>query len=399
MSTPAITPHGARRSPAGHLAICTVLLTLAGLAHGTPGPAVELREHRVPHVSTAPPTRGEATTLYLREKRSTAAADGPGGGRIVLLVHGGITPAVPAFDLPFGDYSWMDALARAGFVVYALDHSGYGYSPRPAMDDPCNLSPEDQARIDPAFLRSPCEPSHRGPATTRESDWDELVTAVDFLRARHGVARVSLVGWSLGGPRAGGFAARYPERVDRLVLHSPAYSRTGVAPGEPPVHPLRLLDAASVTQGRWARAIACDDAVEPGIREAIWAEMMRADPVGAAWGAPDGLLRLRRGRAVVSGTIAWDRAGAGRITAPTLVLTGDQDNPGRKHQLYDDLIGTEQRVIATLACATHYALWERSGHGRLQDAVIEWLSLGRLGGETRGRFRIEESGTVTPESD
>jgi pimeloyl-ACP methyl ester carboxylesterase len=389
------------RSPTGDIRalIGRLALTLAAVAATAAADTqrIELREHRVAHRSTAPANAGEAVPLYLREKRAPAAIAGtaPGAGRVVLLVHGGITPAVPAFDLAFGDYSWMDALARAGFVVYALDHSGYGSSPRPGMDDPCNLSPADRARIDAAFLPSPCPPSHRGPATTRESDWDELRTVVDFIRARHGVERIDLLGWSLGGPRAGGFAARHPERVDRLVLYSPAYSRRGVDPGDPPAHPLRLLDREAVTRGRWARSIACDDAVEAGVRDAIWSTMMRVDPLGAAWGAPEGLLRLRRGHAVVEGSVAWDRAGAGRIEAPTLILTGEQDNPARKHQLYDDLVGAEQRVIATLSCATHYALWERSGHRRLHAASVDWLARGRLGEATRGRFRLDEQGRAT----
>jgi pimeloyl-ACP methyl ester carboxylesterase len=39
---------------------------------------------------------------------------------------------------------------------------------------------------------------------------------------------VSLLAWSLGGPRAGGYAAQHPEKVQKLVLR-PAYNRA--APG------------------------------------------------------------------------------------------------------------------------------------------------------------------------
>ena len=46
-----------------------------------------------------------------------------------------------------------------------------------------------------------------------------------YIRTLRGVRRVSLFGWSLGGPRAGGYAAMHPEEVDKLVLLAPAYQR------------------------------------------------------------------------------------------------------------------------------------------------------------------------------
>ncbi len=53
--------------------------------------------------------------------------------------------------------------------------------------------------------------------TSREAVADHLRDVLDAL----GLDKVHLVGHSLGGWRAANFAARYPGRVDRLVLASP----------------------------------------------------------------------------------------------------------------------------------------------------------------------------------
>ena len=374
------------------LLACVVLLMAA---RSNSGDATELHtiDRVVPHVSTAPANRGEAVGLFLREKigadlRARLDRGASAEGHVVLLVHGGITPSEPAFDLPWRDYSWMDHLAEAGFDVFAMDFTGYGRSPRPAMDDPCNLSAPEQLRLIPEVLDAPCEPSYAGPVTTRESDWDELEAVVDHIRTLRGVERVSLLGWSLGGVRAGGYAARHPERVDRLVLYSPAYSPTGPGRPRPPTRPVRLIGYDMLSDGRWQRAVACDAQVDPGIRPVIWRTLMEADPIGAAWAPPQGVKRQRTSVPAVEGAIAWDANGAARIRAPTLILAGEQDNPQRKRRLFEDMTGTEHRVLAIMECATHYAVWERTQYRFLHAASVEWLRSGTLRGRTSGVLRI-----------
>ena len=121
----------------------------------------------------------------------------------------------------------MAYLAKAGFDVFSMDMTGYGRSTRPpAMNDPCNFSKEQQAQFVPKLIPAPCAPSHPTPITTMGSDWNDIGAVVDHLRALRRVDKVSLVGWSQGGPRAGGYAARNPEKVARLVVLAPAYNRT-----------------------------------------------------------------------------------------------------------------------------------------------------------------------------
>src|SRR5690606_3395629 len=159
-------------------------------------------DHYVRHRSTVPSIEGETVQLYVRERvaagmlaRASSFED-----RVVLFVHGAGTPAEVAFDVPYEDYSWMAHLAAAGYDVFSMDMTGYGRSTRPpAMNDPCNLSSQDQVGI--VTAQSACAPSHVGELTTIGSDWDDLDAVVEHLRALRGVDRVALVGWSLGGPR------------------------------------------------------------------------------------------------------------------------------------------------------------------------------------------------------
>src|SRR5262249_58731537 len=75
----------------------------------------------------------------------------------------------------------------------------------------------------------PCASAEGHALTTLASDWNAIDGAVDYIRALRRVDRVSLLGWSLGGPRAGGYAAQHPDKVQKLVLLAPAYNRTAAA--------------------------------------------------------------------------------------------------------------------------------------------------------------------------
>lgn len=366
--------------------ISAVLATAMGISAQTVSDARKIAsvDHAVAVKSIVPAIAGQTAQIYVRE-RVAEGMTGPGADRVVLFVHGAGTPAEVAFDVPTGDYSWMAFLAKAGFDVFAMDTTGYGRSTRPApMDDPCNLSAEQQKQFVPALIAAPCKPTHPGQLTTIASDWHDIDAVVDYIRKLRQVEKVSLVAWSLGGPRAGGYAAQHPDKVNRVVLFAPAYSRTS-----PTAQPAASADAVAFnTQSRaefdanWDRQIGCEKQFDPAVREAVWKEMLASDPVGATWGSG-----VRR--APSTATWGWNAAMIGSMKMPTLVIAGALDkqvSPERVRTAYDDL-GAADKVLIDLGCASHNAMWE-SSHLTLFNASLEWLTHGTVGGTRHGIVRL-----------
>jgi pimeloyl-ACP methyl ester carboxylesterase len=180
---------------------------------------IQTTDYLVPHISTVPANAGKRVELFVREKAQSGRR---GKAPVVLIVGGSTISAVPDFDLQFENYSWMDYLAAAGFDVFVMDVTGYGLSPRPMMDDPCNNSTFDQlSYLIPKPLAQACLPSYPFQLTSLESDSDEIDTVVEYLRRVRNVDQVNLVAWSRGGDRAGRYSALHPEKVDKLFLYAP----------------------------------------------------------------------------------------------------------------------------------------------------------------------------------
>ncbi|GAB4428712.1 MAG: alpha/beta fold hydrolase [Anaerolineales bacterium] len=131
-------------------------------------------------------TRAEAPGDFVQLARGFThyQLDGPENGQPVVLVHG--------FSVPF--FIWdptFEFLTRSGCRVLRYDLFGRGFSDRPKTRYNIDLF---------------CE---------------QLRDLLDTL----GFDRVNLIGLSMGGPITGTFAARYPERVRKLVLIDPAGAR------------------------------------------------------------------------------------------------------------------------------------------------------------------------------
>ena len=350
-------------------------------------------DHFVPVRSTVPSMAGQIAQIYLRERfragtvvRTTSVAD-----RVVLFVHGAGTPAEVAFDVPYQDYSWMAYLAQAGFDVFAMDTTGYGRSTRPTtMNDPCNLAREQQAALSPSLFPAPCAAGDSRQATTIESDWNDIDAVVDYIRAVRHTDRIHMIGWSLGGPRAAGYAARHPEKVQKLVLLAPAYTRElpASAPAQlPAVGPAMNTQSRAEFDANWDRQVGCPDQYDPAARESVWSEMIKSDPVGATWG-----MGVRRAPQVT--TWGWNAAIVAKTQIPMLAISGEHDKqvlPQRVQQLYADL-PSHQKVFVELACSSHNAMWENN-HLLLFRASLEWLTRGSVNGKQEGILRL---GTPTP---
>jgi pimeloyl-ACP methyl ester carboxylesterase len=438
--------------------------------------AIRTIDHYVPHVSTAvytldagmplEPTR-EHVKLFVREKVGRGLrANGEGDARgsddganqkarlpAVLFVPAATQPAVPVFDLPFTDitgkkpesYNWMTYLAEAGFDVFTMELTGYGLSPRPYMDDPCNTSALDQQKL----LKNPCAELNYYPNKfpyaykykfTIQSDWDEIDRVVDYIRELRGVDKVSLIGWSSGGPRIGGYAAQsqYAGKVEKLVLYSPSmYDRIG--PSQPPpglldekghlkrpeIGILMQLPTVANFRRNWDRQLAVSNAspdcgdlgqrnqMAPGIRDVIESGVLESDPVGSRWGTTP------LWRAPAQNTFwGWNAEAVQKIRAPTLIIRGHNDDQAKfepQRDLFEDLGGDQdpaavqdgesdqdtesgqkgfRKVFVRIACAGHQLMFEKQ-HMRLLDASREWLRHTSYDGHHRGSFFVDIEGRIT----
>lgn len=158
-----------------------------------------------------------------------------------------------------------------------------------------------------------------GPDPTGDYSEARGISVLAALMDQLGVARMILVGHSMGGKLAWQYAAAHPDRVDKLVLISPdGFASPGFAYGRAPSVPLLLkllpyvlpkamlrmnLVAAYADPARLTPAVVdryWDMVVAPGVREAILA---------------------RTGQTVLEHPEARLRS----IEAPALILWGERD--------------------------------------------------------------------------
>jgi pimeloyl-ACP methyl ester carboxylesterase len=264
--------------------------------------------------------------------------------------------------------------------VFTVDMTGYGRSARPApMNDKCNLAPAQQKTFG-----VDCPQTYPGALTNIESDWNDISAAVDFIRKLRHVEKVSLVGWSQGGPRAGGWTANHPERVNKLILLAPAYNRATKAEGPavlPVAGPVFTTQSHDEFIANWDRQ-AVPGPVDPAAAASVWSEMLKSDPVGA-----NGLRRCGARPSPLR-----DGAGPRKVkamTTPTLMVSGINDkqvNPERVRDFYAD-IGSPQKIFIDLGCASHNAMWEKN-HLILFKASLEWLEKTTVDGQTNTMLKL-----------
>ena len=345
-------------------------------------------DHYVSVRSTVPVIEGQTAQIYVREVvlAGTPLRGAVPNDRVVLFIHGAGTPAEVSFDVQYQDYSWMEFLARAGFDVFGMDTTGYGRSTRPApMNDPCNLARAQQSAFVPSLISAPCEPSYPHQLTTIASDWNDIDAVVNHIRTLRHADKLDLIAWSLGGPRAGGYASQHPDKVRALVLLAPAYNRAGRAEAPEKIP----ADGAAFNKQsledfdtNWERQVGCADQYERGAHDAVWSAMLASDPVGATWGTG-----VRR--APQTTVWGWSTAAVAKMKMPTLMVSGANDKqvpPERVRDLYADL-GSAEKVFVDLACSSHNAMWEKN-HLLLFAASLEWLTKGTVKGTHVGTLRI-----------
>ncbi len=381
-----------KRSSAMFACGCAALAWLVAsprlTALGEDGSAILTIDHYVRTVSKVPAIAGQTSNVYVREKvrAGNALRGATAPDRVVLFIHGAGTPAEVAFDVPHEDYSWMQFLAEAGFDVFAMDVTGIGRSTRPGpMNDPCNLSQDQQKALVPALIPAPCAPTFGKTLTTIANDWDDINAVVDYVRALRRVEKISTIAWSLGGPRSGGYASQHPEKILRQVMLAPAYNPTGpdgppTAPG-PNAVPFNTQSLADFNT-LWGRQTGCSDQWTAATHDVVWREMLASDPVGATWGTG-----VRR----APSTPSWgfNQAVVSKMQTPTLMIAGVHDvqvQPARVRQFYVDH-GAKEKVFIDLACSSHNAMWEKN-HLLMFRASLEWLTAGTVNGQKTGELKM-----------
>ena len=358
----------------------------------------------VAQLSQVPAIAGQPTNLFVRERIDATDLADCGGrmpeGRVVLMVHGGFWPSEVAFDLDYptppgeAPYSWMEALARAGFDVFAMDMTGYGGSSRPLMDDPGNLAPEQQALLIPKTLSAAREPHHPFKLVTSDSETADIDRVVEMIRELRGVEKVSLIGWSGGGIRTGTYTVRHPEKVNRLVIWSSSnYADDGrdepPSPMPEPGYPVQFQDRATGEGVRWRENIKRPGQVAVGVMDAIWNQTLQSDPVGAQWG-PGGL------RGPGRTNWGWNARAAGTIAAPTLVMAGEYDRLMASNRDLYAALGTDRKAFIAIDGGSHFMAWEKQRR-ILHAASISWLGGATVEGRTGGSFHADYDGVMTPQ--
>jgi pimeloyl-ACP methyl ester carboxylesterase len=341
----------------------TILALLATAATAQQREPLSAIDHVVAHISTAPANKGDRVRLFMRERRREPS------GPVVLLVHGRGAAALPSFDLEYQDYSWLRYLADAGFDAFALDQQGYGNSSKPSvMDDPCNTSAENQKKYRvPKPLAVPCTPRYAQPFGSFASDWDEIDTAIDFIRSLRGdrALKIHLVGWSRGGMRVIGYAATRAERIEKVVALNPTRF--------PPVttvqdYPTNITDKADFFAS-WDQQIDaknCPGQVDPSVREPLWNATIAQDALGSTWGAG-----VRRSPSFSA--VGWTSDLPSRVRAATLVIRGALDRQAPEpatRALYEALGGPKEYV--TVSCASHEVPYETQ-RTEVLKAIAAWL--------------------------
>mgnify|MGYP001551289414 CR=1 FL=1 len=157
---------------------------------------------------------GEPALLVRRQTRA---------GPPVLYVHGATFPSALSAAYRFAGRSWMDDLNAHGFDAWAFDFAGFGGSQRYAAMQGGMAG----------------EPVGRAPQASAQ-----IARVVDHIAAASGHDRVSIIAHSWGTMPACLFAARCPERIERLCLFGPVVQRETAQADEPQQTSWRLVTVA-----------------------------------------------------------------------------------------------------------------------------------------------------------
>ena len=230
----------------------------------------------------------------------------------------------------------VDKLVPRGFAIYAIDHRGHGKSG-----------------------------GARGGIDRMEWVIEDLHGLVAEARAEQGGRKVKLLGHSMGGAVAYGYALHFPDNLSGLILSGPAIG--GMVPGAQRMI-LRILSALVPRAGT----------IE------LPAEYICRDPAVVAAYTSDPLVTVGK---VPARTIGEMTAAAGRyrgqapaMRVPVLIQHGGQDlliTPDGNREIYA-AIGAPDKTV-TIYPGLYHEIYNEPERDRVLDDLVAWLEAHPVG--------------------
>lgn len=253
----------------------------------------------------------------------------------ILLIHG-VTYSSHEFDIDYQDYSLVRKLAEEGYGVWLLDIAGFGQS----------------EEVKDGFMP--------------DSDYaaEDIHAAVEKIILETGQEKIDVLGWSWGTVTVSRFAAKYPELIDRLVLYAPILTGIGEYAVTEPFHHNTWEHAADDFQ-RTENGSIDEEITDPVIRE-WWCS--------SCWHY-DGESSPNGGRRDVCVDSSVDLIDLSKITAPTLVICGDQDpylNYDKVNTCLDSL--PEGSSLEIIPGGSHMIFVEKPFYHDFQNRLLDFLN-------------------------
>ncbi len=268
---------------------------------------------------------------------------------IILFVHGATGSPESGFDLNLDGLSWMDWMARQGNDVYFVSVRGYGRSTRPReMDEP---------------------PMNNPPLVRTDTAARDVGAAVDFIRARRNVDKISLLGHSWGTTIMAVYTTQSNAKVQRLALYAPGWMRTqglSLTDAGGPLGAYRIVTAEAVKKRR-------STGLPPGKQEELmpahWLDAhLEAAFASDPWSATQNPRAFRAPNGVVLDSREYANAGRPRydpadICVPTLLIVAewDADTPLYMAQtLFPLLVNAPSKRLVVIGEGTHVVFTEKN---------------------------------------
>ncbi len=244
---------------------------------------------------------------------------------------------LPGMGMHSGFYMTVaNYLCPKGYVVYALDYRGHGFSE-----------------------------GVRGSLGTKITLMEDIGTMIIFIKTQHPEQQIFLLGESMGAIFALVYGSNNPHYLAGLILSAPG----------PGVHIRQLLKTSTLLLPLYLIAAPDQPVIdlsknrlEISSRDAQFKEYFVNDPLGLK------KVSARYIYTLYSMTKNWKTKYPENIAIPTLIIQGLQDkvlDPQCAKKLYDS-IGTEDKEIRLFPDAYHTLFFDPDSP-QVFKAVVDWL--------------------------